>query len=263
MADVIVALDFATGEEALDLVEALGSAGDFYKVGLELFSREGPRVVEALTQRDKRVFLDLKLHDIPNTVARSVSAARDLGVDFLTLHITGGEPMMAAAVEAAGEELTVLGVTVLTSMAVSDIEAVWDRELASLRDEVVRLAGLAKEAGVRGVVASPMEIRPVKRLVGSDLLVVTPGIRLGGDDHHDQARVATPAAAAEAGADYLVVGRSITRAPDPAEALALVRSQAVGPSESQDDGRPGTQAQTQTQASAEAHPGAPADSSGA
>ena len=226
MAEVIVALDYASGEEALDLVEALGSAGDFYKVGLELFSREGPRIVEALTQRDKRVFLDLKLHDIPNTVARSVGAARDLGVDFLTLHTTGGRPMMVAAAEAAGAELTLLGVTVLTSMAVSDVEEVWHRELGSLGDEVVRLAGLAKEAGVGGVVASPMEVRTLKRLVGSDLLVVTPAIRLGGDEHHDQARVATPAEAAAAGADHLVVGRSITRAPDPAEALALVRSQA-------------------------------------
>jgi orotidine-5'-phosphate decarboxylase len=248
MAGVIVALDFATGEEALDLVEALGSAGDFYKVGLELFSREGPRVVEALTRRDKRVFLDLKLHDIPNTVAGSVSAARDLGVDFLTLHTTGGEPMMAAAAEAAGGDVTLLGVTVLTSMAVSDVEAVWDRELDSLRDEVVRLAGLAKEAGLGGVVASPMEARPLKQLVGSDLLVVTPGIRLGGDEHHDQARVATPAMAAEAGADYLVVGRSITGAPDPAEAMALVHSQATVPFESQGEPQAGAQLELPTDA---------------
>ena len=226
MAEVIIALDYATGEEALDLVDVLGSAGDFYKVGLELFSREGPRVVDDLIRRDKRVFLDLKFHDIPNTVARSVRAARDLGVDFLTVHTSGGGPMMAAAAEAAAGEVTLLGVTVLTSMAVSDVEAVWNRELGSLRDEVVRLAGMAKSAGVEGVVASPMEARPLKRLVGSDLLVVTPGIRLGGDEHHDQARVATPGAAAEAGADYLVVGRSITGAADPGEALALVRSQA-------------------------------------
>ena len=226
MAEVIIPLDYASAEEALDLVEVLGSACDFYKVGLELFSREGPGVVEALTQRDKRIFLDLKLHDIPNTVARTVSAARDLGVDFLTVHTTGGSPMMAAAAEAAGGEVTLLGVTVLTSMSVSDVEAVWKRKLGSLRDEVVRLAGLAKAAGLDGVVASPMEVRPLKRLVGSNLLVVTPGIRLAGDDHHDQARVATPEAAAEAGADYLVVGRSITRAADPVQALALVRSQA-------------------------------------
>ena len=246
MAEVIVALDYATGEEALGLVDALGSAGDFYKVGLELFSREGPEVVEALTQRDKRVFLDLKLHDIPNTVARSVSAARELGVDFLTVHTTGGVPMMAAAAEAAGGALTLLGVTVLTSMSVPDVEAVWGRELDSLRDEVVRLAGLAKEAGVGGVVASPMEARPLKRLVGSDLLVVTPGIRLRGDDHHDQARFATPADATDAGADYLVVGRSITRAPDPVEALALVRGQVERSSKSQDGARPGAQAGTAT-----------------
>ena len=246
MAEVIVALDYATGKEALGLVDALGSAGDFYKVGLELFSREGPEVVEALTQRDKRVFLDLKLHDIPNTVARSVSAARELGVDFLTLHTTGGVPTMAAAAEAAGGALTLLGVTVLTSMSVPDVEAAWGRKLGSLRDEVVRLAGMAKEAGLGGVVASPMEARPLKRLLGSDLLVVTPGIRLGDDDHHDQARFARPTEAADAGADYLVVGRSITRAPDPVEALALVRDQAKPPSGSQDGGYPGAQAATPT-----------------
>ena len=231
MAEVIVALDFATGEEALGLVDALGSAGDFYKVGLELFSREGPGIVEGLIQKDKRVFLDLKLHDIPNTVARSVIAARELGVDFLTVHITGGVPMMAAAAEAAGGALTLLGVTVLTSMSIPDVEAAWGRELDSLGDEVVRLAGLAKEAGLGGVVASPVEARSLKRLVDSDLVVVTPGIRIGGDDHHDQARFATPAEAADAGADYLVVGRSITRAPDPVEALALVRGLAETPTD--------------------------------
>ena len=231
MAEVIVALDYATGEEALGLVDALGSAGDFYKVGLELFSREGPGIVEALIQKDKRVFLDLKLHDIPNTVSKAVAAAGKLGVDFLTIHTTGGVPMMAAAAEAAGGALTLLGVTVLTSMSVADVEAAWGRELGSLRDEVVRLAGLAKEAGVGGVVASPVEARSLKRLMASDLLVVTPGIRLGGDDHHDQARVTTPADAVDAGADYLVVGRSITRAPDPVEALALVRGQAETPTD--------------------------------
>ena len=247
MAEVIVALDYATGKEALGLVDVLGSSGDFYKVGLELFSREGPEVVKALTERDKRVFLDLKLHDIPNTVARSVSAARELGVDFLTVHTTGGVPMMAAAAEAAGGAVTLLGVTVLTSMSVPDVEAAWGRELGSLRDEVVRLAGTAKEAGVGGVVASPMEVRLLKRLLGSDLLVVTPGIRLGGDDHHDQARFATPIEAADAGADYLVVGRSITRAPDPVEALALVRGQAEPPAESPSGSKAGAQ------------PGAPAE----
>ena len=226
MAEVIVVLDYATADEALALVDVLGSAADFYKVGLELFSREGPGVVEALTDRDKRVFLDLKLHDIPNTVARAVAAARDLGVDFVTVHATGGAPMMAAAAEAAGGSVTLLGVTVLTSMTVPDVEAAWGRELGSLRDEVVRLATLARDSGVGGVVASSMEARPLKRLVGPDLLVVSPGIRLAGDDHHDQARVATPGDAAEAGADYLVVGRSITGAHDPVEALGLVRSQA-------------------------------------
>ncbi len=226
MARVIVVLDYPSTDEALGLVDSLGPAGDFYKVGLELFSREGPSVLHELRNRGKRVFLDLKLHDIPNTVSRAVTAARDLGVDFLTVHTTGGTPMMEAAAEAAGDGLTLLGVTVLTSMVLSDVETAWGRELDSLRDEVVRLARLAKAAGIGGVVASPMEARTVKRLVGDDLVVVTPGIRLGGDDTHDQARVATPAEAAAAGADYLVVGRSITQADDPLEALHRVRSEA-------------------------------------
>ena len=229
MAEIIVALDHSTGEEALALVDVLGSDGNFYKVGPGLFSREGPNIVESLIKREKRVFLDLKLHDIPNTVTGSVIAVRELGVDFLTIHTMGGIPMMEAAAKAAGDALTLLGVTVLTSMAVSDLEVVWDRKSVSLLDESVRLTRIAKEAGLDGVVASPSEAGQLKRLVGSELLIVTPGIRLEGEDCDDQVRFATPAYAFEAGSDYLVVGRSITRALDPVAALSLVYSQVKRP----------------------------------
>ena len=230
MAQVIIALDVPTLDEALGLVDSLGDETDFYKVGLELFTREGPSVVQALATRDKRIFLDLKLHDIPNTVARAVTRARDLDVDFLTLHTTGGRPMMAAAAEAAGTDLTLLGVTVLTSLTASHLGNSWGREVDSIGDEVVRLARLAQESGVGGVVASVREAASIKEAVGTDLVVVTPGIRLAGDAAHDQARVSTPAHAVAAGADYLVVGRSVTQALDPVEALRQVCAQAAGPS---------------------------------
>lgn len=230
MARVIIALDLPTLDEALGLVDALGDETDLYKVGLELFTREGPSVVEALAARRKRVFLDLKLCDIPNTVARAVRRARDLDVELLTLHTTGGRRMMEAAADAAGAHLTLLGVTVLTSMTASDVGDAWGRKVDSIENEVVRLAGLARESGVGGVVASVREVVAIRKAVGPDLMVVTPGIRLAGEDAHDQARVSTPAEAVAAGADYLVIGRSVTRAPDPAEALRRVRAQARGSS---------------------------------
>ena len=138
--------------------------------------------------------------------------------------------MMEAAVEGAGDHLTLLGVTVLTSMTASDVEDSWGRAVDSLEEEVVRLARLVQESGVGGVVASVREAAPIKEAVGTDLVVVTPGIRLAGDDAHDQARVSTPAEAVAAGADYLVIGRSVTQAPDPAEALRRVYEEAAGPS---------------------------------
>ncbi len=230
MAQVIIPLDVPSLDEAMGLVDSLGEATDCYKVGLELFTSAGPAAVQALKERDKRVFLDLKLHDIPNTVARAVGRARDLEVDLLTLHATGGRHMMEAAAEAAGDDLTLLGVTVLTSMTSSDVEDSWGRVVDSLEEEVVRLARLARESGVGGVVASVREAAPIRSALGGDLVVVTPGIRLAGDDAHDQARVSTPAEAVAAGADYLVIGRSITQAPDPAEALRRVYEEMAGAS---------------------------------
>lgn len=224
MSDLIVALDLPSRALALEMVDRLGGEADFYKVGLELFTREGPKVVQDLHDRGKRVFLDLKLMDIPNTVAGAVAAASDLGVELLTLHGQGGPRMMEAAVAQAGPTTRLLAVTVLTSLSPDEIETVWDRPVGSVRREVLRLARLARGVGVHGVVASPLEAGELRTALGPEALVVTPGIRLAGGDHHDQNRVATPGAAVDAGASHLVVGRGITQAPDPREALERVRS---------------------------------------
>jgi orotidine-5'-phosphate decarboxylase len=219
MAELIVALDGMSAEEALALVDRVGDACAFYKVGLELYTRAGPDVVRALGERDRRVFLDLKLHDIPNTVAGAVRSAVGLDVELLTVHVAGGPRMLEAAREAAKERVKLVAVTLLTSLGASEVEAVWGREIDSVRDEVARLAELAREAGMDGLVASALEASWLRRTVPADLFLVTPGIRRAGADRGDQTRVATPAEAVAAGADYLVVGRPVTRAPDPRAAV--------------------------------------------
>jgi orotidine-5'-phosphate decarboxylase len=216
---VIIALDFPNAQEALSLVDTIGEEGDFYKVGLELFTHEGPSVVEALKEKGKSIFLDLKLYDIPNTVAGAVRSAVDLGVDLLTLHTVGGETMMAAAAEASAGSVSLLGVTVLTSMTAEEVGSIWDRPVESLQKEILRLGHQAKKTGLSGVVASPWEAKMLKTSLGKGFLVVTPGIRLAGQDTHDQARVSTPLGAVKAGADYLVVGRSITQSENPSNTL--------------------------------------------
>lgn len=231
MAEVIVPLDFASSDEAFSMVDRLGDAGTFYKVGLELYTRAGPAVVSALATRGKRVFLDLKLHDIPNTVAGGVRAASELGVELLTVHSSGGTAMLEAARDAAGPGTKLLGVTVLTSLSASEIEAVWGREILSIRDEVGRLTELSADAGLDGVVASALEASWIRRLVSDDFLVVTPGIRPAGADVGDQNRIATPAEAVRAGADYLVIGRPITQAEDPRQALEAVLAEIRGANE--------------------------------
>jgi orotidine-5'-phosphate decarboxylase len=228
MTDVIVALDYASRRDALALVDILGGSVGFYKVGLELYTHEGPDIVRELRARGKRVFLDLKLHDIPNTVAGAVRAAADLEVDLLTIHTNGGVEMMRAAAGAAENRLALLGVTLLTSLSPSEVEAVWGRAIGSTREEVVRLATLARDSGLPGIVASPQEAEAVRRRLGPDLVIVTPGIRLPGGDGHDQSRVATPGEAARAGATYLVLGRAVTAARDPVAAMASVRAELAG-----------------------------------
>ena len=232
MPELIVALDLDDAAAALDLVDRMGEGVRWYKVGSPLFTRSGPDLVRALSGRGKRIFLDLKYHDIPNTVAGAVASARELGVELLTVHTGGGGAMMRAAVDAAGQDGPgVLGVTLLTSFGVADVEEVWGKELRSLRDEVGRLAQLAADAGVAGVVASPLEAEAIKRRQGTGFLVVTPGIRLPDAPADDQTRTATPAAAARAGADYLVVGRPVLRAPDPVAALAALQADLDGVAE--------------------------------
>ena len=221
MTQLIVALDVPSQRDALALVDRLDDDVDFFKVGLELYTREGPGVVRALHGRGKRVFLDLKLFDIPNTVAKAVEAAARLEVELLTIHTSGGRRMMEAAVGAAGSGLSLLGVTVLTSFEAGEVAEVWGRGMDDVEPEVVRLARLAREAGVPGVVASPREASVLRQALGPDALIVTPGIRLPSDDVGDQVRVATPGAAVRAGATHLVVGRPIRAAPDPAAAARV------------------------------------------
>jgi len=233
VAEMIVALDYPDLESALNLVDRVGDRADFYKVGLELYTRVGPPVLEALAARRKRVFLDLKLHDIPHTVAGAVRAAAGHRVELLTVHATGGPAMLEAAVDAAvraevevGHRVRLLAVTVLTSLPPHEVEAIWGREVDSVRDEVLRLAEMSQAAGVDGVVASAHEAEVLRRRLGAQAPIVTPGIRPAGADAHDQARVATPAQAVQAGASHLVLGRAVTQAPDPASAFASIVAEA-------------------------------------
>ena len=219
---VIIPLDVPSVSDALALVDRLGDEADFYKIGFELYTRGGLEVVRELVSRDKRVFLDIKLHDIPNTVARAVEAASDLGVDLLTLHASGGPRMMEAAAEARSGHLKLLGVTVLTSMTTDEMASVWGRKISLVRDEVFRLANLGKEAGLDGIVSSALEASWIRQKLGPSFLIVTPGIRPAGSDSDDQNRVATPKEAVRSGADFLVIGRPITQADDPSAAFAAV-----------------------------------------
>lgn len=228
MKSLIVALDLPTAAEALGLVDELGEEADYFKVGSQLFTREGPALVRELKDRDKRVFLDLKYHDIPHTVALAVEAAAELGIDMLTVHASGGTSMMKAARDAVGPTgPTLVGVTLLTSFSASDVEEVWNKEIRSIRDDVARLAGLAAEGGLDGVVASAMEVEAVKRRHGPGFLVVTPGIRSAGERAGDQSRIATPADAVRAGADYLVVGRPIYEAKEPRAVFETILAEAA------------------------------------
>lgn len=223
---LIVALDVKSNAAALRLVERLGDAVSFYKIGSPLFTRSGPDIVKKLKQMGKRIFLDLKFHDIPNTVAHAVNAAAALEVDLLTVHSSGGTEMIKAAREAGGDNgPRILAVTVLTSFGVDDAEQVWGKQLNSMREEVTRLAQLAADAGAHGVIASPLEAETLKRRHGADFLVVTPGIRPAGATRGDQVRTATPADAVRAGADYLVVGRPVIDADDPVAVVTQMQAE--------------------------------------
>jgi orotidine-5'-phosphate decarboxylase len=221
----IVALDVPGAAEALALVRRLGDDCRFYKIGSELFTREGPGIVAAVRAEGCEVFLDLKFHDIPNTVREAARAAASLGVRLLTVHASGGAGMLRAAVEGAGPRCGVLAVTVLTSLDAAALGAAWGREGVAVDAEVLRLAGLAAGAGAHGIVCSGREAAQVHSAFGAKLALLVPGIRLAGGDAHDQARTATPAAAAAAGARYLILGRAVTGASDPVAAMRRVNEE--------------------------------------
>lgn len=229
----IVALDVPDRAGAEAIVGRLGGACDFYKVGLELFAAEGPGIVSWLRALGKEVFVDLKLHDIPNTVRGAARSVARHGASLLTVHASGGREMIAAAVEGAGEGRPdggcgILGVTILTSMDAGGVESAWGRTGVDVQTEVLRLAGLVADGAGAGIVCSGHEAAAVKAAYGEQLGLLIPGIRLPGGDAHDQRRVMTPAAAAEAGARWLILGRAVTGAADPVEAMAEVKRSLAG-----------------------------------
>ncbi|MBX7119712.1 MAG: orotidine-5'-phosphate decarboxylase [Gemmatimonadaceae bacterium] len=220
-AQPIIALDVPTLDAARALIDRLGPQADFVKVGLELFTAEGPRVVEWLQREGRRVFLDLKLHDIPNTVRGAARSAATMGASLLTVHGYGGAAMVDAAVEGAGDRTGILVVTVLTSLDVRALGVALGREVPEMGAEVTRLAAVAQAARAHGVVCSGLEVAAV-RTTYPGLAPLVPGLRLEGGATQDQSRVVTPERAAADGAAYLVLGRAVTAAPDPAAVLAGV-----------------------------------------
>lgn len=220
---LIVALDVAKALQAREIVAKVGAFASTYKVGKQLFTAEGPQVVRDLVASGRKVFLDLKYHDIPNTVGAAVREAAALGVSMLTVHAAGGSRMLRAAVEAAAGSPSrplVLAVTVLTSFSDEDLREVG--VAAGTQEQVMRMARLAQACGCGGVVTSPREARALRQLLGPEAAIVTPGVRPAGAKREDQVRVATPREAIEAGASHIVVGRPITAAPDPAAAAKAI-----------------------------------------
>lgn len=222
---IIVALDYADADAALKMADQIDPQRARVKVGKELFTRSGPDVVKALTGRGFDVFLDLKYHDIPHTVGRACAAAADLGVWMLNVHTLGGGAMMLAAREAVGdsEDAPILiGVTLLTSMDQQTFDQIGLS--GSMTDTVIKLAGLAKDSGLDGVVCSAREATPLCAALGPEFQLITPGIRPAGSDRGDQHRTMTPKEALDAGSHYLVIGRPITAASDPMQALLEIEN---------------------------------------
>lgn len=242
MTDMVIALDVPSRRDAASIVDLLGPRADFYKVGLQLFTAEGPAVVHWLRDLGKRVFLDLKLHDIPNTVAGAVRAAAELDVELLSIHAAGGVEMMQAAQDAArvaaeahsreagASRIRLLAVTVLTSLTVPQLDRLWGTPFVEtgMDARVLRLARAAQAAGLDGLVCSPLEVELLRGEMGEDWYLLTPGVRLEGQDRGDQARVVTPDKAVAWGSSALVLGRAVTAAPDPRAALELARDAVAG-----------------------------------
>ncbi len=217
---IIVALDVPTQKPALELVGKLRDRISFFKIGLQLYTAEGPEIVRAVSSTGSKVWLDLKLHDIPNTVARAVESANRLGAQVLTIHLSGGSEMIRAAIAARSENMLLLGVTVLTSSTEETLREIGIQD--KVEDQVLRLAKLGVEAGIDGVVASPHEIETLRREFGDRIKIVVPGVRPNWSTAGDQKRVMTPREALQAGADYLVVGRPITAHRNPSEAAEKI-----------------------------------------
>jgi orotidine-5'-phosphate decarboxylase len=222
MAGLIVALDLPTGAAALRVVERVGDAVLWYKVGPALFVAEGPSIVRDLLARGRRVFLDLKWHDIPTTVGAAVEQAAALGASLATLHLAGGRAMLRAAVDAAAGRIALAGVGVLTSLDAQSYGEIVGRTVDDVGAELVRLARLGTAAGLDGVVTSPRELGALRAALGPRTLLVVPGVRRPGEAAGDQARTATPREAVAAGADLLVVGRPVTSAADPRSAALAI-----------------------------------------
>jgi len=224
---IIVALDVPTDDAAFKLIDDLGDAVRFYKIGLQLFTKYGPALVHRAKATGARIFLDLKFHDIPNTVQHAVSSACETGADMTTIHLCGGGRMISAAVAGGwNQPLLLLGVTVLTSSSRETLQEVGVH--GAVEDEVLRLAKLGVENGIRGVVASPQEISLLRQVFGPALTIVTPGVRPEWAAANDQQRTLTPRAAVAAGADYLVIGRPITAQPSPKDAAQKIADEIGG-----------------------------------
>ena len=228
MAELIVALDVNNRQEAVEKVKAIGDSVGFYKIGLELFTAEGPDVVKAVKDLGKRIFLDLKFHDIPRTVERAVKSGGKLGVDLMTIHSVGGKAMIRAAADAAAEfganGPKILAVTVLTSLDQTDLEDVGIKDRTPA-EQVEAMARFAVDNGANGLVCSPREVGNLSKMLKAGTLFITPGVRPAGSAVGDQKRVATPAEAVRDGATHLVVGRPILAAEDPVAAAKAIRAE--------------------------------------
>ena len=214
---LIVALDFPTQARALSLVSVLSGSVSIYKIGLQLYTAEGPAIVRAVAATGAKIFLDLKLHDIPNTVAHAVAAAGELGVQMLTVHLSGGRAMLEAAAKASPPGLSLLGVTVLTSATPETLSETGVH--AGVEEQVLRLARLGHKCGIDGLITSPHEVPILRKELGKEITLVTPGVRPSWAAADDQKRFTTPSQALKNGSDYLVIGRPITADPDPSSAV--------------------------------------------
>jgi orotidine-5'-phosphate decarboxylase len=217
---IIVALDVPTKERALELVKQLNDKISFFKIGLQLYTAEGPEIVRAVLATGAKVWLDLKLYDIPNTVARAVESASSLGVQMLTIHLSGGSEMIRAAIAARANDMLILGVTVLTSSTEQTLREIGIKD--TVVDQVIRLATIGTEAGIDGFVASPHELKRLRGEFGNRIKIAVQGIRPSWAEPGDQKRFMTPRDAIEAGADYIGIGRPITAYAQPREALARI-----------------------------------------